>query len=322
MQNKLLITLAVVIFFVLLVFSSFMYVVPETQQVVITQFGEFKRVVTDAGLHFKKPIVEKANYFEKRVLEWDGKPTQVPTLEKRYIWVDAFARWKIVEPRKYFQTLRTETSAHGKLDDIINSSVRNNISNNALIETVRDSGREMFMKVDVEGERSVELSQVKKGRSEIEKQIFKEASEAVKDFGIELVDIRLKRINYTEQVREKVYERMIEERLRVAAEYRSEGEGEMMRVRGERENDEKSILSDAYRQSEEIKGKADAQAINIYAEAFSKDPEFYSFLKTLESYEKNLGDSSVLILSTDSEYLQYLKDKEEGTSKPVLELEK
>ena len=312
MQNKLLIFIALVIFFTLLIFSSFMYVLPEWEQAVITQFGEFKRVEKDAGLKFKLPVVETVNRFEKRILEWDGKPTQVPTLEKRYIWVDAFARWKIEDPLKYFQTLRTETSAHGKLDDIINSAVRNQISNNKLIESVRDTNREMLMKVDIQGERGTELGRVSKGRSVIEKQVFDEASVAVKEYGIELVDIRIKRINYTEQVREKVYERMIEERLRVAAKYRSEGEGEMMRVRGERENEEKRILSEAYRDSQQIKGKADAEAIKIYADAYSKDPDFFAFARTLDSYEKNLSKSSVLILSTNSEYLKYLVEFDEA----------
>ena len=308
MQNKLLLTLTLMIFVSLVAFNSFVYVVNETQQVVITQFGEFKRDVKDAGFHFKKPIIEKANYFDKRILEWDGKPTQVPTLEKRYLWVNTFARWRIVDPLKYFQTLRSETSALGKLDDIINSSVRNQISKNLLIETVRNSNREMYLKVLIEGERGAELRKVEKGRAQIEKLIFDEASQAVADYGIELVDIKIKRVNYTEQVREKVYERMIEERLRVAAKYRSEGEGEMMRINGDRENDEKTIISQAYKEAQEIMGKADAEAIKIYAQAYSKDPEFYSFQRTLESDQENLAGKSTIILYTDPDYLKYITD--------------
>lgn len=306
MKNKALIGLAVVVFVVLLVGKSFLYVVPETEQVIITQFGEFKREVKDAGLKFKLPLVETVNRFDKKILIWDGNPSQVPTREKRYIEVDTYARWKIEDPLKYFQTLHSESSALKKLDDIIGSSVRDQISNNDLIETVRDTSREMIMKVDVEGERGDELTKVNKGRTNVERLIFEDSARSVKDYGIKLIDVRIKRLNYVEQVRKKVYTRMIEERLRVAAKYLSEGEGEMMKVRGERESDEKRILSEAYRQSQEIKGKADAEAIRIYAEAYSKDPEFYAFSRTLDSYEKSVGNSSILILSTDSGYMKYL----------------
>ncbi|AQQ69982.1 Modulator of FtsH protease HflC [Limihaloglobus sulfuriphilus] len=306
MQNKLLITIAVIIFAAALLAKSFFYVVNEREQAVVTKFGEFKRAATTAGLHFKVPIIEDIRFFDKRILEWDGNPTQVPTLEKRYIWVDAFARWRIEDPLMFYQTLGNETLAHGKLDDVINSAVRNKISNQKLIETVRNTNREMLMKIDIEGERSQELTAVELGRAKLQQRIIEEASTSATKFGIEIVDIRIKRLNYVEQVRTRVYDRMIEERLRVAEKYRSEGEGEMMRIQGERENDEKRILSEAYRTSQEIKGKADAEAINIYADAYSNDPEFYSFLKTLDSYKENLGAKSTVILSTESEYFKYL----------------
>ncbi len=308
MKNKALTAIALVVVVIILVGQSFFYVVPETQQVVVTQFGEFKRVVKDAGLKFKIPFIEKINRFDKRVLIWDGSPSQVPTREKRYIEVDTYARWQIEDPLKFFKTLRTQSRALKKLDDIVDSSVRDQISNNDLIETVRDSSREMIMKIDIEGERGDELVKVSKGRSVIEENIFEDSKKSVKDYGIKLIDVRIKRLNYVEQVRKKVYGRMREERLRVAEKYLSEGQGEMMKVRGEIENEKKKILSEAYRKSQEIKGAADAKAIKIYADAYSKDPEFYAFSRSLDSYEKSLTGSSTLILSTGSGYLKYLTD--------------
>jgi len=307
MYNKILIIAAVIVVVVLFALRMFIYTVSETEQVVITQFGEYKRVVKDAGLHFKKPILEKANYLDKRILEWDGRPTQVPTLDKRYIWVDTFARWRIDDPLKFFRTVRNETSAQSRLDDIINSAVRNQISNQSLIEAIRSSNRPMIVTVGIKGERAGELQNIKKGRNKITQRILAGARSSAMKFGINLVDIRIKRINYVEQVRKAAYERMIVERQRIAAKYRSEGEGKMMEILGQKEQEEKKIISEAYRQAQEIMGRADAEAIKIYGEAYSKDPEFYSFLKTLESYEKNFGKDSTIILSTDSEYLKYLK---------------
>ncbi len=311
MQNKTLIIIAVAVLVIAVAFNTFMYVVPETKQVVITQFGEYKRVEKDAGLKFKLPFVQKVNMFEKRLLEWDGKPNQLPTLEKRYILVDTFARWRIEDPLMYMKTLLgSEEAAHSRLDDVINSELRNLISSNELVETVRNSNRDMVIKVDIEGERDEELQGIEKGRSEIEDMVLENSRESAKDFGIELVDVKIKRINYTEQVQKKVYERMVEERLRVAAEYRSEGEGEMLRINGESEQEQKRILSVAYKKSETMRGEADAKAIKIYADAYSRDPEFYSFTKTLDSYKENLN-GSIMMLSTDSEYTKYIKSIEE-----------
>ncbi len=306
-MQKSVIIIAVIVLVVLICAAACFYTVNETEQVIVTQFGQPKRVIKEAGLHFKKPILEQVNVFEKRILEWDGNPTQVPTLDKRYIWIDTFARWRIEDPLKFFQAVRDESSAHGRLDDIINSSVRNQISNHLLIETIRSSNRPMLMMAGLEGEKVDELQNVEKGRGKITELIFAEAVPAAKELGIELIDIRIKRVNYVEQVRKAVYERMIVERKRIAAKYRSEGEGKMMEINGQKEKEEKQILSEAYKKAQGIMGKADAEAIKIYAEAYSKDPEFYSFLKTLESYEQNLKDSSTVILSTDSDYLKYLK---------------
>ncbi len=292
---------------IFIVLKSVLYTIPEIYQVVVTQFGKPISVQKEPGLHFKKPVIQQLNYFEKRLLEWDGKPTQVPTLDKRYIWVDTFARWKIDDPLKFFQTVRNEGSAHARLDDVVNSAVRNQISNHLLIEAIRTSNRPMLTMVRVGGEKSEEVSKIEKGRNKITQLILKEAADSALKYGIRLVDIRLKRINYVEEVREAVYERMIVERQRIAAKYRSEGEGEMMEIRGKKEREEKTILSNAYRQAQTVKGKADAEAIKICAEAYSKDPEFYSFMKTLETYEKTLGGKSIIILSTSSDYFKYLK---------------
>ncbi len=306
-MNKTIFIIPIVLVLLVIAASTFLYIVPETEQVVITQFGKPKRVVSEAGLHIKTPFLEQVNTFEKRLLEWDGKPTQVPTLDKRYIWVDSFARWRITDPLKFFQRIRNETSAHALLDDIINSEIRNQISNQLLIDAIRSSNREMSQMAGLEGEQMVEITEVKVGRNQIVKNVLEKAIIAAEEYGMELVDIQIKRINYVEQVRQAVYERMIVERKRIAAKYRSEGEGEMMDIMGKKEKEEKQILSEAYKEAQEIMGKADAEAIKIYADAYGKDEEFYSFLKTLESYEDNLGRSSTVILSTDSEYLKYLK---------------
>jgi len=301
-----------------IVLAAFTYTVSETEQVVITQFGSPKREITEAGLHFKLPIIEKVNSFEKRILEWDGKPTQVPTLDKKYIWVDSFARWKIKDALMFFKTVSREESAHGRLDDIINGAVRNKISSHVLIEAVRTSDREMLLMTGIDGEATGEIQDVENGRDKIVEEVFQEAKAASEKFGIEIVDVRFKRINYVEEVQESVYQRMITERQRIAAKYRSEGEGEKLKIEGRKEKEEKQILSEAYKEAEEIRGKADAEAIKIYSEAYSKDPQFYSFMETLKSYEETLGSGSVLVLSTDGEYLRYLKtlgeDFEKGGS--------
>jgi membrane protease subunit HflC len=303
---KPLIVLAIVLVLIV-VLTTFVFTVSETDQVIVTQFGSPKRVIKEAGLYFKLPFVEKVNTLEKRILEWDGNPTQVPTLDKKYIWVDSFARWRITDPLMFFKTVAVEDSAHGRLDDIINGAVRNKISNHPLIEAVRTSDRPMSIMTGIDGEATGEVRKVEAGRDEIVAEVLAETKQAATEFGIEIIDIRFKRINYVEQVSESVYERMITERQRIASKYRSEGEGQKLEIEGRKEREEKQILSEAYRQAQEIMGKADAEAIRTYAEAYSKDPEFYSFLETLTSYEENLAAGSVLILSTDGEYLKYLK---------------
>ncbi len=307
MQNIKTIGVLVVILVGVVIASSVLYTISEKQQVVITQFGRHKRVVQEAGLHFKIPIIEQVNYYEKRILEWDGKAEKVPTLNKKYIWVDCFARWRIGDPLLFRTSVGYEEAAHSRLDDIINGAVRNQISNHTLLDAVRTTDRELKV-IELEGEEAGEITKVEFGRDKIVEKVLAEAKTfASEKYGIDIVDIRIKRINYHEEVRDSVYQNMIAERQQMAAKYRSQGEGEAMEIEGRKERKEKEILSEAYREAEVIRGVADANAITIYAEAYSKDPEFYSFLETLKSYEANLGAGSVLILSSESDYLKYLK---------------
>ena len=285
------------------------YTVDETEQVIITQFG---RIVgtpkTDPGLRFKLPFIQHAKYFAKNLLDWDGDPGQIPTLDKTFIWVDTFARWKITDPVKFFQTVNNQFSAVGKLNDIIDPAVRNFITSHSLIEAVRKSSR-LLDTSDVEVEDRIRTSYaVSVGREKITQGILKQAQPKLAQFGIELVDVKIKRINYVEQVRKSVYGRMIAERKQIAEKYRSEGKGEAQKILGERERDLQEITSEAYRTAQEVKGKADAQATIIYAEAYGVDPQFYSFVQTLEIYDQSLGEKNTLILSTDSEFLKYLKE--------------
>ncbi|MCK4619589.1 MAG: protease modulator HflC [Desulfobacterales bacterium] len=292
----------------LLVFVS-AYVVDETEQVVVTQFGKVIGKTKQApGLYFKIPFIQNANYFPKNLLHWDGDPGQIPTLDKTYIWVDTFARWKIVDPIKYFQTVGNMISAQGRLDDIIDPAVRNFITSYSLIETVRTTNRELdTFEIGLEDVEKRSAYVIKTGRQQITEGILKQAKPKLEKFGIELVDVKIKRINYVEQVRRTVYDRMIAERNQIAEKFRSEGQGEARKILGEKERDLKQITSQAYRVAQEIKGKADAEATKLYAKAYGLDPEFYSFVKTLDVYGQALDKNSSLVLSTDSEFFKYLK---------------
>jgi len=287
------------------------YTVDETQQAVITQFGKIIGApVKDSGLHFKIPFVQKANYFNKNLLEWDGDPGQIPTLDKTFIWVDTFARWKIVDPVKFFQTVNNRFNAVGKLNDIIDPAVRNFITSHHLIEAVRKSNREIdTTEIGIEkSERDIrDTYHITVGRQKITQGILEQAQPKLVAFGIELVDVKIKRINYVEEVRKSVYGRMIAERNQIAEKFRSEGKGEAQKILGEKERDLQRITSEAYKKAQEIKGKADAEATIIYAKAYGLDPEFYSFVQTLEIYRETLGKDNSLVLSTDSEFLKYLK---------------
>ena len=290
------------------------YVVDETEQVVVTQFG---RVVgepkTEPGLYFKLPVIQQATYFPKNLLQWDGDPGQIPTLDKTYIWVDAFARWKIIDPVKFFQTVNNVVGAQARLDNIIDPAVRNLITENRLIETVRRTNRrldtfEVGLEEMDQGKSQESVFMITTGREKITEAIVAQAQPKLNQFGIELVDVKLKRINYVEEVRESVYARMIAERKQIAEKFRSEGQGEARKILGQKERDLKEITSEAYRVAQEIKGKADAEATRLYAEAYGVDPDFYSFTKTLETYIQAMDKNSSVVLSTDSEFFKYLKD--------------
>ncbi len=307
MKIERLIPVIVVVILGLIILGGTLYTVDQTEQVVITQFGEpIGEPITEPGLHFKTPFIQKVNSFEKRFLAWDGLPTQVPTKDKRYIWVDTTARWRIVDPLKFLQTVGGERTALGRLDDIIDSATRNQITSHILYELVRDSERE-FVETELSIQVEEAMSEVKYGREKISRAILEEASEGVPQFGIELIDVRIKRLNYVEQVRQGVYSRMIAERKRVAEQYRSEGEGGKAEIEGRKEKELQRITSEAYRKAQEIKGEADAEATAIYAGAYNKDPEFYSFLKTLETYKSTLDEDTYLILTSDSDFYKYLK---------------
>jgi membrane protease subunit HflC len=315
MSNKTGFLLVMLLIAVMIGAGGAIFIVDETQQVVLTQFGELvgQRPITEAGLYFKIPFVQTANYFDKRILDWDGDADQIPTREKRLIWVDTTARWRIVDALKYMQRIRTEPSAQTRLDDIIDAKTREVISSHMLIEVIRDSNR-LIEEGETESleQASTEfgataLEPITKGRKELSLIILNRAAEAVKDYGIELVDVKIKRINYVTEVQQKVYERMISERKRAAEQFRSEGQGKKAEIEGQMAKELEEIRSQAYRTAQEIKGKADAEAIKIYADAYKNDPEFYSFLKTLEAYRKTINENTTLMLTTENDLYEYLK---------------
>ena len=308
MKNVKPIMIAVAAVAFLITLLSAAYIVNETEQVIITQFGEpVGSPVNVPGLHFKLPFVQQANYFDKRFLEWDGDPNQIPTRDKRFIWVDSYARWRISNPLLFFQRLRDELGAQSRLDDILDGETRNAIARNNLVEVVRSTNRKPD-EVPVESEEEIAvLETIQSGRSAITREILATTSPRVAEFGIELLDFRFKRLNYVEQVQNDVFARMIAERKRIAERYRSEGEGEAARISGERERDLQRIQSEAYRTAQETRGKADAEATRIYADAHNRDASFYAFTKSLEAYEKSVDSNTILVLTTDSELLRYLE---------------
>lgn len=300
------VTTVVIILVGLIVLANSLYVVDMTQQVVVTQFGRpIGEPIRSPGLKIKAPFVQKANVFEKRVLEWDGSPSQIPTKDKKYIWVDTFARWRIAEPLKFMQSVANEIGAQARLDDVIDAVTRDLITSEDLIEVVRNTNREMTVS-DLDNPVTA-AEEIAVGRSLITQAILERAREQMPRYGIELVGVEIKRINYVEEVRQKVYERMISERQRIAERYRSEGKGESAEIRGGKEKELQRITSEAYRIAEEVRGDADAEATRVYADAFGKDPEFYTFLRTLESYGETIGEESTVILTTDSDYFKLLK---------------
>ena len=308
MNPKYLIQIAILVG-ALILLAQATYTVTEVQQVIITQFGEPQGdPVTTPGLHFKLPFIQTANFFDKRFLEWDGDPNQIPTRDRRFIWVDTYARWRITDPLLFFQRLQNERGAQTRLDDILDGETRNAIARHDLIEVVRTSNREPTeVEIEDDEEEAVVLEKIERGRQAIVNEILQTASARTKDLGIELLDLRLKRINYVEEVQQDVFARMIAERQRIAEQFRSEGQGESARIGGERERELAQIQSEAYRQAEELRGMADAEATGIYADAYNRDADFYSFTKSLETYEETMDPSTLFILGTDSELLKYLQ---------------
>jgi membrane protease subunit HflC len=298
------------------VLASSFYTVSEVQQVIITQFGRpVGEPVTTAGLKLKTPFIQDVKPIDKRILEWDGSPSDMPTKDKLYIAIDLFARWRIDDPLQYFLRLRDERSAQSRLDDILGSETRNAVAKHELIEIIRTTKDRVPLRdaqlTEAEREQDIgSLVPIQKGRKLVEQEIFAAASEKVKVFGIELLDIRFKRINYNESVRPKIYDRMISERRQIAERFLSEGNGEAARIRGNRVRDLNMIQSEAYRSVEEIRGVADAKAAEIYASAYNQSPEaveFYEFTRAMQSYKSIIAENTTLILSTDSDLFKFLR---------------
>jgi len=294
---------------VLVLLGSSLYTVSEINQVIITRFGEpIGDPVTEPGLKIKWPFIDTANFFEKRFLEWDGSPNQVPTRDRRFIFVDTYARWRITDPLLFFQRVRNELGAQARLDDILDGETRNAVARHDLIEIVRTSNREPVNTTVGNQEEPEVLEQITTGREQITQEILSAASAAVSEYGIELLDLKFKRINYVPEVQQDVFARMIAERNRVAEEFRSEGQGESARIQGERERDLARIQSEAFRTSEELRGTADAEATAIYAAAYGRDASFYAFTKSLETYEKTMDPNTVLILGTDNDLMRFFEN--------------
>lgn len=309
MKGPAAILILIVVGAALLIIGNSAYIVNETEQVIKTQFGEpVGEPVTTPGINFKLPFIQKVTRFEKRFLEWDGDPNQLPTKDKRFIRVDTYARWQIIDPLQFFIRLKNEPRALTQLNDILDGETRNTIARHDLIEVVRDSDREfeVFEELGAEDTGAVTTS-IESGRSELEREVLEASSGRVDDLGIRILDFRFKRINYVEEVQREVYARMISERQRIAERFRSEGDGEAARINGEKDRELKRIESEAYREAEEIRGKADARAADVYAAAYNRDAEFYRFTKTMEAYEKTLDDKTLLLLTTDGEFLRYLE---------------
>jgi membrane protease subunit HflC len=314
---------AILVLALVLTASSALYTVSETEQVVITQFGRpIGSAVTSPGLHVKLPFVQDVNVFDKRWLEWDGDANQLPTRDKKYIWVDTYARWRIADPLRFFQRLRDERGAQSRLDDIIDGESRNVIASHNLIEVVRSSNRKFEQEKETEGEGSDiqqegELQEVNHGRDRITRLILQRASQVMPEFGIELVDVQIQRVNYVESVQAKVFERMISERKRIADRHRSEGQGKSAEIRGRKERELKRIDSEAYRKSQEIMGKADAEAAGIYASAYGRDGELYRFVRTLGLYRDTVDKDTSMVLSTEAELFRFFRSSLPGLAIPA-----
>ena len=308
----------------LILLNASVYTLPEWQQAVLTQFGRpVGSAVTQAGLHFKLPLIQKVHRLDKRILNWDGDPNQIPTKDKKYIWVDTTARWRIADPLLFIQTVQTEDAAVRRLNGILDSAARDTISNNNLVEAVRNSNSllakikaklEAQKKSDVlpgaeEEEVTGEIEPVTVGREVLSAIIIEKAKLGLKEFGVELIDVQLRRISYESSVEAKVYDRMISERQRIAQKIRSVGLGEQSKIQGKINKDLQEIQSEAYRKAQAIRGEGEGKAIRIYAQAMNYDPEFYEFIRTLEAYKKGIPQDSTLILSTENKFLELFRKR-------------
>jgi len=311
------IVLAAGLFVAAVLLLSSVYTLSETEQAVLTQFGRpIGGVVKDPGLHLKVPFIQEVHRFDRRWLEYDGDPNEIPTKDKKYIWVDTYARWRISDPLRFYQAVRDERGGQSRLDDIVDGETRNAIASFDLIEVVRSTNRPFQVTEDLEGIGAAEaMAKVGAGRGGIAKIILEKASKITPEFGIELVDVRFKRINYVDSVQQKVFERMISERKRIAERSRSEGQGRAAEIRGQKERDVLGASSSGYKTAQEVKGVADAKATSVYAKAYGRDPDLYQFLKSMETLSGTLDEKTWLILSTNSELLKYLKNDGGGAAR-------
>lgn len=315
MNNFRNITFLVVLGIIILIGLDGFYIVDETEQVIITQFGEpIGEAVTDPGMKMKIPFIQRANYFDERYLEWDGDRNQVPTKDKKFIFVDTYARWQITDPLQFFKRLRDERGAQSRLDDILDGETRNAIASRDLVEVVQSTNRDPEADATITDVVEDSLEEINVGRDSIQEEIQQLGNQRAKDLGLEILDFRFKRINYVEDVRQTVYDRMVSERNRIADKFRSEGEGEAARINGEKERELNAIQSEAFRKAEEIRGEADAKATAIYAKAYDQSAdarELYNFTRTMESYGQVFDNQTSIILSTNSDFFQYLNDIQE-----------
>ncbi len=305
--------IAVIVFLAVVVLWSASYKTDPTEQVIIIQFGKpVGEVVSEPGLHFKLPFIQEARRFDRRLLAWDGDPNQIPTRGREFISVDTTARWRIVDPLLFLKSVRDESGAQSRLDDIIDSVVRDNISSTDLVEIVRSKSwhvdpDDIDRIATADETEDLLTKKVEVGREQLEDNILEEAAKLMPQYGIELVDVRIKRLNYVPSVQQQVFQRMISERERIAQQFRSEGEGRSSEILGQTEREKAEILSEANRKAEVIRGTAEAEATRTYNEAYAKDPEFFAFYRTIESYSQSIGKGTVLVIGTDSDYFRYLR---------------
>ncbi|MCF8231615.1 MAG: protease modulator HflC [Bacteroidales bacterium] len=311
MKRNKIIAIIVVILVGIIVIAQSAYVIKETEQVVITQFGKpIGDPVTEPGLKFKAPFIQTANYFEKRYLEWDGDPNQVPTKDKKFIFVDTYARWQITQPLQFYKRLTNERGAQSRLDDLLDGETRDAVASHDLVELVRNTNRQAETSGKISELIEDSLADINVGRKKIQDMVLETANKQAEDLGIKILDFRFKRINYVENVRKRVYDRMRSERIRIADKFRSEGQGEASRINGKKERELNQIQSEAFKEAEKIRGRADAQAANIYADAYNQSrnsQKFYEFTKTLETFRKTFDTSTTVIFSDKSELYKYLQ---------------